>query len=431
MHYDTVIVGGGSSGMAAALAAAGWLDQKDGTLTAEKAQKVLLIDHLDKIGRKILVTGNGRCNLTNLSQKEEDYRGENPQYAQEIFAQFGLEDTLSMFSKLGIYTRSKDGYLYPYNEQAASVRELFQHAIDCCPEISVMTDSDVQKIKNNRSGGYLLTVLREGENGKRISCQSLILATGGLAGVKLGNDGSGYTFAKSMGHRIIPPLPSLTALKSGAPFLKKLSGVRNQAKITLKVDGREAASETGELQWTNYGISGVAVFQLSRFAIIALEEGKKVEVSIDCLPDMTEEEVIRQFKTFACRKNIYELLIGFFPEKLAKVLARETRLPEEADVGSFSEEQIKKAADTVKHFLLKISGYVGYEKAQTTRGGVDTEELTTHLESKLVPGLFFAGELVDIDGTCGGYNLQWAFSSGAVAGRSARVRSRAKDKGKE
>lgn len=389
--------------------------------SARDGQKVLLIDRCDKIGKKILVTGNGKCNLTNLVQLPTCYRGDAPDLAGSIFDEFDLQETQKMFDRLGIYTKERNGYVYPYNEQAASVREAFEIALQNNKLVDILLETDVTAIKKQKDG-FLVSAGKT-----HFSCQSLILATGGLAGPKLGCDGSGYEFAKKMGHHIIKPLPALTALKSGAPFLKKISGVRNQAKITLLVDGETVTEESGELQWTDYGISGVAVFQVSRFAIVALEQKKNVSLSLDFMPEKTEADVINLLENYQMQcpyKTAQEFLNGIFPTKLVPVLLREARLEERQIIRHWKKGDMIKLTEAVKCFQLRINGYMGYEKAQVTRGGVDLRELTTHLESRLCPGLFFAGEVTDIDGTCGGYNLQWAFSSGSVAGKAAWNRNR-------
>ena len=487
-RYHTIIVGGGPAGMAAALQC------------AKEEQKALLIDHCDKIGKKILVTGNGKCNLTNLKQYSSCYRSDAPNSVGSIFLEYGLEKTLRMFHELGIYTKDRDGYVYPYHEQAAGVREAFEAALKNNGNLDILTKKTVADVQKKEEE-FLVTVCdyedeweRCGQKSKDVSgqkngedrrkksgrqkqrvkipenrkvyrCRSLIIATGGLAGVKLGCDGSGYRLAKKLGHHMIRPLPALTALKSGAPFLKKLSGVRNQAHITLCVKdtsekrdqiygenvaknhrepekkqrgvlsdchGRseqewQTAEETGELQWTDYGISGVAVFQLSRFAITALEEGKAVRLLLDFMPECSREETVKLFsdmiKTCAFKEGKI-FLNGFFPAKLSPVLLREARIEEEERVGDWQREQIEALVDVIKGFSLNISGYMGFEKAQVTRGGVDMRELGDHLESGYCPGLFFAGEVLDVDGTCGGYNLQWAFSSGSVAGKASFARNR-------
>lgn len=417
--WDTIIVGAGAAGMAAALAC------------GKKGQKVLLLERQRQMGRKILVTGNGKCNLTNFAQKAEYYRSDYPEKAQKVLSVFGLKDAMELFKSLGIYTKDKNGYVYPYSEQAASVRECFETEILSNPNITFVPFSEVYNIQK-KSGLFFVKVreMQERDKEKQSSskkvekiyrCQNLLITTGGFAGPKFGCDGSGYTFAAIFGHEIINPLPALTALKSSAPFLKKVSGVRNQAKITLEIDGNPVKQENGELQWTDYGISGVAVFQLSRFAITALEEKKNVSLYFDFMPELSSEEKLRLLLSLAQnhkKKELLSFMKGLFPAKLCPVILREAGLKEEMSVETLKEKEWNTLVMVVSHFPLRINGYMGYEKAQVTRGGISLAELTDSLESVFQPGLFFAGEVVDVDGTCGGYNLQWAFSSGTVAGRA-------------
>lgn len=414
IEYDTIIAGGGPSGMTAALQC------------ARKGQRVLLIDRGDRIGKKILVTGNGKCNLTNVKQNLECYRGEDPKKISKILSAFGQQNAMELFHQLGICTREKNGYIYPYNEQAAAVRDAFECAIVSNENISIWTESSVTGVQKEKQNFLIFVKNHTQAKEKKLLCKSFIIATGGLAGIKLGCNGTGYAIAKAMGHHIVPPYPALTALKSAAPFLKKINGVRNQAAITLLVDGKEVCKERGELQWTAYGISGVAVFQISRYAVVALEEKKQVCLSLDFMPDYTEkqtEEILLSCCKTCSYKTYEQLLCGILPAKLVPIVLREASIQMEKRVHTPSTTQIHNLVKAIKTFCLRISGYVGYEKAQVTRGGVDMKEVSSELESVLCEGLFFAGEVLDVDGTCGGYNLQWAFSSGSVAGQAAWKRN--------
>lgn len=415
--WDTIIVGAGASGMAAAL------------VCGKQGQKVLLLERQGQMGRKILVTGNGKCNLTNFTQGDEYYQSECPEKVKRILSVFGQKEAMELFQSLGIYTKNKNGYVYPYSEQAASVREAFEEEIISDPNITFVPFSEVCDIEK-KSEVFSVKVRESRENSEVdiktncegiYRCRSILVTTGGLAGPKFGCDGSGYPFAKKFGHKIIKPLPALTALKSSAPFLKKVSGVRNQAAIILEIDGTQVRRETGELQWTDYGISGVAIFQLSRFAITALEEKKKVSLYFDFMPELSLEEKHRLFLMLASSnkdKTVLSFAKGLFPAKLCPVILREARIDEKVTVGSLKEQEWDAFITAVSHFSLRINGYAGYEKAQVTRGGVSLEQLTDSMESVFKQGLFFAGEITDVDGSCGGYNLQWAFSSGTVAGRA-------------
>ena len=402
--YDIIIVGAGPAGMSAAIAA------------SREDLEILLLEGSDKIGRKILVTGNGKCNLTNVYQDISCYRSDTPDKVQKVLDSFGPAKTAGFFRDLGIMTRDRNGYIYPYNEQASTVRTAFESYIRGKDNITVMTGCHVDEVLPVKDGFRIHT-------GKgNFSSTAVVLTTGGYAGPSIGCDGSGYSMAGRMGHELIPTYPALTALKSSAPFLKKVKGVRNQANITLNIDGRAFLSESGELQWTDYGISGVAVFQLSRYAVKALEEGKKVSLDLDFLQEMDKQQLYEylcgQIKDCSY-KDAGEIVMGFLPEKLTPVVLREAGLSIGDKPNRLPPEKLYDLVASIKSFPLRINGYVGYEKAQVTMGGVSLKEVTDDLESSLHRGLYFAGEILDVDGTCGGYNLQWAFSSGNVSGKAA------------
>ena len=405
--YDIIIIGAGPAGMTAAL-------------SCSRDSRVLLLEKQEIPGRKILVTGNGRCNLTNRNQNPSCYRSEDPEAAMRILGGQAAETTIAFMAAMGVYTRDKDGYIYPYNEQAKTVREAFEREIDSRDNISFIGSCPVTGLL--REGESYLV---ESERGS-FRAASVILAGGGLAGGdQLGCDGSCYRLAAGLGERLIPPGPSLTALKSGAPFLKRLAGVRCQAGLSLYCDDKFTIREDGQLQWTDYGISGIAVFNISRYAITALEEGKKVRVCINFLPDLEEKEADRVFSDMSenmKKRTAGDFLKAFVHEKLVEVLLHESGISGDSLLADIADKDLMKLRRVLASFEVRISGYAGYEKAQVTRGGVALSGLSDCLESRQNRGLFFAGELIDVDGACGGYNLQWAFSSGMAAGRAASAR---------
>lgn len=416
--YDVIIVGAGPAGMTTALYCAG------------KNMHVLVIEKNDLVGRKILSTGNGKCNLTNLSQKPEYYRSNLPKKAWQIIQNYDEHDTIDFLKRIGIYTRQKQGYIYPYNEQAATVREAFEAALVRHPGIELCLGKKVLDINRMSKENHTKQRFKVTTASECYFSRYLVISTGGLAAPKLGSEGDGFIFAKHTGHKTVLPLPALTPLKSGAPFLKKLSGVRNQAVITLVINGEEKASEKGELQWTDYGISGVAVFQLSRYAITALEDRKKVQLKMDFVPDFSDKEffdiLIEEQKN--CPYLSARLALqGFLPGKLTPVVLREAKINGEDQLSFFNGTNIRDLVKSTKGFILNIQGYVGYEKAQVTRGGVSLAELSSSLESLICPGLYFAGEVADVDGACGGYNLQWAFSSGMAVGNDLCLKRKGAD----
>ena len=383
------IIGGGASGLVAAIAAA---------RTNPQAQ-ILIYEKKDSAGKKILATGNGRCNLTNKDMNASYFHSDNLSVVEEVLQKFGYEDTIAFFTSLGLLTKARGNYVYPYSDQASTVLDLLKSELDRL-HVKITTDVTVTGISPTSHG---FTVLTDHQKQK---ADAVILACGGKANSRLGSDGSGYALAKELGHTMVPVVPALVQLKVKNHPFAKAAGVRTDAVVTAVCHGQPAASDHGELQLTAYGISGIPVFQISRYASRALEENKKVSVSLNFFPAYTETE-LREFLKKRQERCPWlgkqEIFTGILPEKLAKVLLKQ-------------KDPLKAAAD----FSLSIRDTSGFEQAQVCAGGVDTMEIHPEtMESVLHKGLYFAGEIVDIDGPCGGYNLQWAWSSGAVAGRSS------------
>mgnify|MGYP004521346849 FL=1 len=379
-----IIVGAGASGLVAAIKA------------AAIGAAVTVLEQNDRPGRKICATGNGRCNMTNLNNIENAYRGSHPEFVKDALKQFSVKDTLSFFQKLGICTTDRSGWIYPRSNQAQSIVDV----------LTMKARSLKVKLKTNQ---YVTGVsFTDGHwnvhtNGWTYTCDAVILANGSKASSVAGSSESGYEISRSLGHHLIEPLPALTALKCRGNFFSGWSGVRTEGKITLYINDIPQTSQQGELQLTDYGVSGIPVFQISRYAIRAIYEKKKVELSINFFPELTKQELqeyLGRRKNDCPYKNEKELLTGLFPEKLIRVLSAQ-----------------KDLISAITDFRLSVKSGLSFEQAQICSGGVDTSEVDSHtMESRLHKGLYFAGELLDIDGTCGGYNLQWAWSSGATAG---------------
>ncbi len=383
-----LVVGGGAAGLMAAIAA------------AKKGAAVTILEQNEKPGKKIGATGNGKCNFTNLQMPKDAYRGEYPKFSQRALEKFSVQDTVAFFSDLGLYPVNKNnGYLYPHSGQASSVTEVL------CMEarslgVKIKTNARVCDVFQEKGSWKVKTEdwCYEGD--------AVILANGSCASAISGSDGSGYELAKKLGHRVLRPLPALTALKCKKTGFSGWAGVRTEGKVTVYIDEKETVSERGELQLTEYGVSGIPVFQVSRYAIRAFEEKKQVSLALNFLPEFDQEQLHRfleQRRKCMPYKEKREFLVGLFPEKLNKVLLAEKNLEE-----------------AISSYSLKMTGYLPFEQAQVCSGGVSVLEISEEtMESRLHPGLFFAGELIDIDGKCGGYNLQWAWSSGYVAGSRA------------
>ncbi|MBC5683298.1 NAD(P)/FAD-dependent oxidoreductase [Ruminococcus hominis] len=398
------VIGGGAAGMMAAITA------------AREGVKVTILEHKDRIGKKILSTGNGRCNFTNTYQTPACYRSDNRDFAWNIIQKFNVEKTISFFKELGIYPKDRNGYLYPYSDQAAAILEVLQIEIAKL-NICVMTEINVLDIQPVKRG------IRVTTDKKTITVDSVILACGSKAAPVTGSDGSGYQLAKLFGHRIVPVLPALVQIRCAEKFYKSISGVRVQGTVEIYADDISLASDTGEIQLTNYGISGIPVFQVSRYAAKAIYQKQSVTAVLNFMPDMNKDEFLSFLQeriTLCPHKTLDEFFTGIFPKKLCELWIRLSRLPKEMRVSDLSGEQLEKLVLLIQHLRTHITETNAFEQAQICCGGVDTTEINPDtLESNYVPGIYFAGELLDVDGICGGYNLQWAWSSGFVAGREA------------
>ncbi|BBF42284.1 NAD(FAD)-utilizing dehydrogenases [Lachnospiraceae bacterium KM106-2] len=407
MKYDIIVVGGGASGLVAAINC------------ARNHQKVMILENKDKPGKKILATGNGKCNYTNTYQESHCYRSTHPEFVDCAMSQFGQEDTVAFFKELGILPKSKNGYLYPNSEQAASILDVLLMEL-AHYDIPIVCSNHVKEIRKTKKGFLLYT------DDKTYESNRVILATGGKAASKLGSDGSGYDLAKSLGHRMIPIVPSLVALKAEGLNFKQVSGVRCQTNLTLYVDGEKIYEEPGELQLTNYGISGIPVFQLSRFAGYGIREKKKVTVCIDFMPEFANEELFDYFMKRITQnefKTMEQLMIGLLNQKLAVELLYQAGIKKSQMANSITKRQIHSLVMAIKECQVVITEPNAFDNAQVCAGGIDVADVSPEtMESRIVKGLYLAGELLDVDGICGGYNLQWAWTSGYIAGRSASMK---------
>lgn len=390
MINHVIIVGAGASGMMAAIVA------------ARRGKKVLIIDRMVKAGKKIYATGNGKCNFTNTKYDYDSYRGNNTDIVAQVLKEFSYEETIDFFEELGILAMNRDGYIYPYSEQASSIVEVMLMELDNLG-VKILLEENVEKITKDKE--YIVYTDKGVHKASKV-----ILATGGKASPKLGSDGSGYRLAKGFGHNIITPVEALVQLKSKPKEFKTISGVRIKANITMNIQGEESRKNFGEVVFTDYGISGIPIMQLSRYAARALLNNKKVRLEIDFYPDMEDKELLVMLKhrqRKCAYKDNYQLLIGMINSKLAGFIEKK------------SNGRIETMIKYMKHMPIEILGTNTWDNAQVSAGGVDTTEIDAFtMESKLNQGLYITGELMDIDGTCGGYNLQWAWATGYIAGKS-------------
>lgn len=410
-----LIAGGGASGLTAAIFA------------ARSGNQVTILEHKDRVGKKILMTGNGKCNLTNMSDFHGKYYSSDAGALQKIYdtlVSFGAKDTRTFFEEMGLYTKEKrDGGVYPVSEQASAVLDVLRSE---CERLGVrtLTGCEVRGITPRKRGGCVSAVCLE-ENGEKrqieLSYDRLILATGGKAAPMSGSDGLGYQLAQKLGHKVIKPLPALVQLRCEGSFFRAVSGVRAQVGITLYIDGEASAFEEGELQLTDYGISGIPVFQFSRVAAKALDQKRKCEAGINFLTYVEDQEMFLKQSVDKEKygyKTVEELLAGMVHKKLASMICKKNKIGACVKVSEAGKKAVRRCILELFDFRVKIIGTNPFENAQVCSGGVPLGEVSACFESKLCRDVYIVGELLDCDGICGGYNLQWAWATGAIAGKS-------------
>lgn len=397
-----VVIGGGASGIVASIVA------------ARNGEHVTLLEGNDKCGKKILLTGNGKCNYWNSDLSINNYFTDDFNMLKEIMCVDNQNKVFSFLSDIGIYPRIKNGYYYPYSNQASSVRELLLKELEksgvniilSCKVENVYKEKDKFVVKSNLDTIY---------------ADKVIVATGSKACPKTGSDGSGYDIAKSFGHRINNVLPALVQLRANDSSLKDLDGIRMDAKIFLSVDDKEIAQEEGEILFTDYGLSGICVFNLSGLVSKYLYYDKKVDIYLNLCPFLEES-----FYTWFTKRNdeipnhtIEELLESIFSYKLILVLLKKMKLDRGVTWDNLKEVEKQEFSSMIENYKLEINGTNLFDRAQVCTGGVPLNEVSSVMESKKEKGLYLVGELLDVDGKCGGFNLAFAWISGYLAGRGS------------
>ena len=401
MRRKIAVVGGGAAGMMAAIQA------------AASGAIVSLYERNDRVGKKILSTGNGKCNFSNEKMGPEYYHGSGKALWKAVYTAFDTAQTKAFFTSLGMRIKERDGYLYPASEQASTVLDLLRYELER-QHITIHTENKIEEIHREK-GRFLLKPSGE-------AYDVVILSCGGSAAPGTGSDGNGVLLAKRLGHTVIPVVPALTALRCQESFFKQVAGVRCDASLVLRVAGEEVCRERGELQLTDYGLSGIPTFQISRHAAYALQERKPVTVMISFLPDHDESACSSFFQERLAvhgQEEMERFLTGIVNKKINQLLLKLSGIGQRERADKVPEASFRRLWKFYCGLEVTVTGVNPFEKAQVSAGGVDCNEVTTRLMSKKIPGLYFAGEMLDIDGLCGGYNLQWAWSSGAVAGRAA------------
>lgn len=484
------VIGGGAAGMMAAIEAA-----RAGAI-------VTLIEKNAQLGKKLATTGNGRCNYTNLDMVDRiggKFRGFHPEFAEAALDVLPPEAVLDWFREIGVEPRFRGSYVYPNSDQASAVVDALREELHRLSvkvhynaEVKsvqrVVADAEASAVKVSMPGktasadGAAASQIRQKRDAAYfliqctdavVKADRVILAAGSKAAPKTGSNGDGYFIARKLGHSIVPYVPALCGIRCAGDAFKALAGIRTEAALELVIDGHCVDREAGELQLVDYGISGIPVFQLSRYAAYALQEGKKAAVYINFLPGFTEGDVsaevaardseqvssaaeasmievsgakntqnarkelrgstvedpkelavqlFRQRQERLAGRKMESFFTGLLHQKLGQQLLQMANVRPELPVAELSEKQLRSLASLSVRFKAECVEMNGFQQAQVVAGGVDTSEVEPRtMASRLVPGLYFAGEVLDIDGICGGYNLQWAWASGYVAGRHAAV----------
>ncbi len=402
-EINVIVIGGGASGLTAAMQAAVSLCNSKVNIT--------VLEHKDKPGKKLLATGNGRCNFTNDIMDEESYRGENNSFAYNVINRFNKDKLCGYFNEIGILHTNINGYYYPRSLQATTVLDSICAKLD---ELGVMIkcDAEVTNITKRKKDFLVET------NTGNYNADYVVVATGGKSYKNLGSDGSGYKILKSFGHTVTGLYPALSGLKASGMDFKACHGVRAKGNISLYVDDVCASESYGEIQFADYGVSGIPVFQVSRYAAKALSERKKVHMLIDFAYEYDYKDVLDTLSYIADNnksKSIEEVVNAFVPIKLSRVLVKDIAKSSK----QINMQMLKRVASALKKTKIIVTGDCGFEKAQVTAGGIVTNEIDINtMESKLCKNMFITGEILDIDGNCGGYNLHFAFATGILAGMS-------------
>lgn len=402
-QYDIAVIGGGASGLFAA------------AVSANAGSRVCLIESNPRVGRKILETGNGRCNLSHKPVDGTEYRGSGADRMPGFIKRFGVDETLDYFRSIGLLTRERDGYVYPYSETASAVLDVLRFSVE---------DAGVDVYTDRRADSVVR--FDDGFEAAGIRARKIILATGGSADPASGSDGNGFKLARDLGLGVIEPLPALVKVCTRDPKdMAVTAGVRVKGKVSVVTSGCNE-SDSGEIQFTKDGLSGIPVFNVSRYISRALADGGQVKLVLDLMPDAGLSDIEAYVSSLTGGadhegRTVEEALAGLLHKKINALICKRIGITAGTPAGSVTPELISRYASEVKSLEYEIVSTYGFDQAQVTCGGVDFAEVDDDLQCIRIPGLYLAGEILDTDGPCGGYNLQWAWTSGYIAGTSAAV----------
>lgn len=400
------IIGGGASGMTAAVFAA---KKSNGAI------KIVILERMDRVGKKILATGNGRCNFSNAFAEVRNFHGRNPEFTAYALSRFTPLSAVDFFSSLGIYAKEEaDGRLYPYSDQASSVLDALRSELERL-KTEVRTGFDVSEIIPEKTGFKI-----KGKNGDAIFAKRVILSAGGCASPCLGSDGSGFKLLKALGHSITRLSPALVQLKTEEKEVKSLQGIKFNGTASAYYKDKKIGEESGEILFTDYGLSGPPIFQLSGLTY----KYDKIKLRLDFMPELNKKAV---FDMLAQRKNTLSHLscesffTGLLNKKIGFMIAKKSGIEKlSLPVKDITRDMLWAMAALIKETAFTVCGTKGFANAQVTAGGAVTDEFNDKtMESRLVKGLYCTGEIYDIFGDCGGFNLQWAYSSAYIAAASA------------
>ena len=403
MKTEIAVIGGGASGMIAAI-------------TARKSGKeVVVLERKDRILKKVLITGNGRCNMTNMNADISNYFGKNISSVENILNSFNPQDTMDFFNGLGIICNEENrGKVYPLSGQASSVVDALRFEAERLG-VRIETEFYVRKIEKE---GFKFKIYSEER--KKIEAGRVVIAAGGQSYPELGSNGSGFELAKELGHSVTKLSPSIVQLKSEKHQVKGLQGIKTDVAVTAYGDNKKICTYDGELLFTDYGISGNVVFNIS----FVMPLYKNVEFEIDFMEkfDYNElYEILKERKKIMSHLTMENYFNGMINKKLGQFLSKVSGIEKlSKPVKDLNDSEIRKLCTVLKKYRIKILDTTGFKNAQVTAGGVSLDEVNSEtLESKIVKGLYFSGEVLDVYGECGGFNLQWAWASGYIAGKNA------------
>lgn len=397
------VIGGGAAGLVAAVVA------------GRAGCDVTIFEKLNRVGKKILATGNGRCNYTNMNLSPGCYHGRNIEQAERVLEFFNVKKTMDFFEGLGIYPHiEENGKVYPGSLQASSVLDVLRYELERL-NVKEVTDFKVTELRHTKDKFSIIGM----EN--TFYADRVILCTGGKAAPQLGSDGDGYRLAQHFGHKIIEPFPALVQLKLKGNYFKRISGIRFDGVVSALTNEGIIREEEGEILFTDYGISGPPVLQLSRMVLDEMNKGRTVYLSVDMFPRLSKSmlyDVLRDRFFKIGYKTLEDSLVGFVNKKLVPVIISESGLSDaQVKCGKLSKREVYRLIEVLKEWKFEVTGHNGWQQAQSTAGGIELSSVNTEtMESKKIKGLYFAGEILDVDGDCGGFNLQWAWSSGYTAG---------------